>query len=317
MKKKYSIIILLLLNNLITYAQPVLNDSDFNSYYNLNIYSAATDIPALSAGNSGANVTWDFSTMTATFDGTFSTVSAASTPYAADFPNANFAYKIISAGAPDYYEYFNRTASTFEKLGSKDSDYTDQLIDTSIIFNFPYNYQSTFTDTYANAQDPPGGYTITITYDGYGTLITPYDTHTNVIRRKSVEVDGNGTYTDYTWYTTNPAKIVMAMGFYDNPTDNQFSNYTQFLSSTNLSINENKKSNFVSIYPNPTNSILNLDLSNKIGINKILVIDITGKTVLQQNQNTSQINVEKLAKGLYVIEIYSENGKFSNKFIKE
>ncbi len=73
----------------------------------------------------------------------------------------------------------------------------------------------------------------------------------------------------------------------------------------------------IKMYPNPTSSILNLNFSNQKTIDKVVVVDISGKIVLQQNQNTSQINVEKLAKGLYIIEVYSQNGKFSSKFIKE
>ena len=57
--------------------------------------------------------------------------------------------------------------------------------------------------------------------------------------------------------------------------------------------------------------------SNDVTIDKIMVIDMSGKTVLQQNQNFTQINVEKLAKGLYIIEVHSQNGKFSSKFVKE
>lgn len=71
------------------------------------------------------------------------------------------------------------------------------------------------------------------------------------------------------------------------------------------------------IYPNPTTSILNLELPNNISIDKAIIIDITGKKVLQQDQNFTQINVEKLPKGCYIIEIYSQNEKFISKFIKE
>lgn len=73
----------------------------------------------------------------------------------------------------------------------------------------------------------------------------------------------------------------------------------------------------IKMYPNPTTSILNLDFSNEVIVNKIKVIDITGKTVLQEDQNFTQINVEKLSKGLYTIEIYSQNEKLTRKFIKE
>jgi hypothetical protein len=73
----------------------------------------------------------------------------------------------------------------------------------------------------------------------------------------------------------------------------------------------------INVFPNPTTSIVNLNISNAVNIDKVVVVDITGKTVLRQNQNTTQVNVEKLAAGLYIIEAFSGNEKFQTKFIKE
>ena len=49
----------------------------------------------------------------------------------------------------------------------------------------------------------------------------------------------------------------------------------------------------------------------------MVIIDATGKVILQQEGNTTQINVEKLMTGLYILEVYSGNQKFTSKFIKE
>lgn len=73
----------------------------------------------------------------------------------------------------------------------------------------------------------------------------------------------------------------------------------------------------ITIFPNPTTSVINLDFSEAVTIDKIVVVDITGKTVLQQGANTTQVNVEKLAKGLYIIEAYSGKEKFTSKFVKK
>ncbi len=73
----------------------------------------------------------------------------------------------------------------------------------------------------------------------------------------------------------------------------------------------------ITVFPNPTTSILNLDFSNTVTIDKIVVVDDTGKIVLQQNQNTSQVNVEKLAEGLYILEAYFGKDKFTSKFVKK
>jgi hypothetical protein len=63
--------------------------------------------------------------------------------------------------------------------------------------------------------------------------------------------------------------------------------------------------------------MLNLNFSNSITIDKVDVIDVAGRVVLQKEGNTSQINVAKLADGLYEIEVYSRNEKSTSKFIKE
>lgn len=73
----------------------------------------------------------------------------------------------------------------------------------------------------------------------------------------------------------------------------------------------------ITIFPNPTTSMVNLAISNAVTIDKVVVIDATGKTVLQQNQNTTQVNVEKLGAGLYIIEAFSGNDKFVSKFVKQ
>ena len=71
------------------------------------------------------------------------------------------------------------------------------------------------------------------------------------------------------------------------------------------------------VYPNPTHSILNLSLNNGLILDKVIVVDITGKVVLEQTENLSTINVEKLAKGVYVLTVYAHNKKYQEKFIKE
>lgn len=73
----------------------------------------------------------------------------------------------------------------------------------------------------------------------------------------------------------------------------------------------------ITVFPNPTIFTVNLAISNGLTIDKVVVIDVTGKTVLQQNQNTTQVNVEKFIAGLYIIEAYVGKEKFTSKFVKQ
>lgn len=66
-----------------------------------------------------------------------------------------------------------------------------------------------------------------------------------------------------------------------------------------LSIEESSFNN-LNVYPNPTNDILNFQLDKTI--DEIKVYSITGKIVLSKD-NSDFINLEKLAKGIYMVKI--------------
>ncbi len=76
----------------------------------------------------------------------------------------------------------------------------------------------------------------------------------------------------------------------------------------------------IKLYPNPTNSILNIDnLSSSQNVT-MCIIDVTGKILLSQYIHASeslQLNVSDLAQGLYLVEIKSDEGaNVHKKFIK-
>ena len=57
--------------------------------------------------------------------------------------------------------------------------------------------------------------------------------------------------------------------------------------------------------------------ANSILLDKIIITDITGKTVVEQTQNTNQVSVEKLTTGVYILNGYSEGNKFQKKYCFE
>ena len=94
--------------------------------------------------------------------------------------------------------------------------------------------------------------------------------------------------------------------------DTNIYNYLATLSNNNFSINND---NNIKIFPNPSSTIFKIVSDTKI--DKITLFDTLGKEILIQTQNNNEINIEKLSKGLYLIEIISENEKIYRKFIKE
>lgn len=71
----------------------------------------------------------------------------------------------------------------------------------------------------------------------------------------------------------------------------------------------------VSIYPNPVKTSINIkgDLQNT----KIIINDISGKQVLKQTITDQQIDLSKLSKGIYILQITNNNGIYVFKFVKE
>jgi sugar lactone lactonase YvrE len=88
------------------------------------------------------------------------------------------------------------------------------------------------------------------------------------------------------------------------------------ITGTSLGISEFSDT-ILKLYPNPTHSLINIQMSNNVVLEKITITDLTGKTVIEQTQNTNQVSVEKLATGVYILNGYSEGNKFQEKFIKE
>ena len=71
------------------------------------------------------------------------------------------------------------------------------------------------------------------------------------------------------------------------------------------------------VYPNPSRSLLTIQNPGNTSLDKIIITDINGKMVIEQTQNTAQINIEKLASGMYILQAFSGAEKFITKFIKE
>lgn len=76
--------------------------------------------------------------------------------------------------------------------------------------------------------------------------------------------------------------------------------------------------NMFRVYPNPVNSILQIDNPDHLKIEEVAVIDLSGKKLIfQQNIFSGKINVESLSKGIYLLEIRSNDKTYQQKFIKQ
>lgn len=86
--------------------------------------------------------------------------------------------------------------------------------------------------------------------------------------------------------------------------------------SVTLSVNDNTTSNF-SIYPNPTNDVLNISMNSGSSLSEIRINDIQGRNVMNVNNPTETISVSNLNSGVYFITVVSDNVEATQKFIKK
>ncbi len=94
---------------------------------------------------------------------------------------------------------------------------------------------------------------------------------------------------------------------------------SQLTISNSLGVTENKISNF-QIYPNPVSNQINMLLENNIENASLKIISILGQIVLEKQNisgNNINIDVSKLAKGVYVVRVSDGISISNTKFIKE
>lgn len=70
------------------------------------------------------------------------------------------------------------------------------------------------------------------------------------------------------------------------------------------------------LYPNPTSDVLNISSKNGLEMKEIKITDLSGRIVRTLN-NATTINVSDLSAGTYLIDITTNEGKASSKFIKK
>ncbi|MEO8760792.1 MAG: T9SS type A sorting domain-containing protein [Bacteroidia bacterium] len=69
----------------------------------------------------------------------------------------------------------------------------------------------------------------------------------------------------------------------------------------------------LSIYPNPTQNILQVSITCSNEINSIQIIDVLGKEILRTNENT--IDVSSLQEGIYFVSVKTSEGILTKKII--
>ena len=87
---------------------------------------------------------------------------------------------------------------------------------------------------------------------------------------------------------------------------------------TDLSVIE-KEDGKIMLYPNPTSDNLNIFIENSDDYDVIRIVNINGELVYTQtiSESLNQISTYGFAKGIYFVQIYSENGIVTEKIVKQ
>lgn len=158
--------------------------------------------------------------------------------------------------------------------------------------------------------------------DGYGKLITPYDTYDSVVRvhhtineqdSLHIMVGGfsqwipyNRTINEYEWWASEKKRPVLkietdGVGVDETPTR------VTYLNNQIASLNENKIE--TAIYPNPTSDLITIKSNENLKTIKIWSLD--GKNVFKTKCSGKDItiNVVALHSGMYTLQLISEKGQ--------
>lgn len=194
----------------------------------------------------------------------------------------------------DSYEDWNVGNNSWEQ-----SDVTDYTFD-------PTGNRVRMIDSYADGDK----YRTDYTYDSSSLMVNfahPFKDKTGV------------DYLDATFPYVN--KVLTEVDYYYDKVSTYILNGRttyNYNSSISLATEKFEPANAVTInvFPNPTQDYLSIETSLNNEIDKVVVTDLSGKTVLDQSKVGNQINVQNLAKGVYLLQVVSGDQKWDSKFIK-
>lgn len=278
---------------LVVHAQPVLTGSAPKIGYMLEAYTGSSVNP----GNAGANVTWDFSTISLPNTASAMVVLPSTTPYYAQYSTSNFAIKIYS-GSYNAYNYYNYDNTKLDIMATNVGGFaeTDHSLDNRLWVKLPFNYLDAAADTW---KIDTASYTDSIMYDGYGTLITPFHTFHNVVRVKALTYNTTGLLnTTYTWFKSDSLFQIMSI-------DDNSSLVLDLPLPTSIKHTPNQKK--VILYPNPAVNTITIDAGISDGT--ITITDVVGRQLksLPVKNKPVALDIADMNPGIYSYTLQDNN----------
>ena len=300
---------------LVILAQPTIQSSEFYP----SIGESFTTYPSDSVfqGPAGNNVTWDLSGQNAYLS--YNNNVSATDP---SYPAAT--HKMVQVGGSVIY--LDLTTDDYLILALTFGGGSIVYSDPNKMYQFPMTMGTSFTDNAVATIDQFGDITLrTVTtdgeVDGYGTLITPEGTYTDVLRVhlfKTIVDDEQGSIST----TTQDIYMWLKAGIYHELANVQITysdgeawGTSYYTGANTVGLAENTSETPLVLFPNPAQDIVSLKFDSKI--DNIEVFDMNGRSIaVEFNPTNKTIDVSGLNSGIYYVNVYSNNNKSVQKLIK-
>ena len=321
------------------FAQPVLTAANSNPVAGDHFTNHTCIATGILQGAAGAAVTWDYHTLTDTGTVLGDFVTCASTPYCDSFAGSNLATGTGMGASADYSYYITNT-NVWEVTGNLSGGAYTYYSKPDVIHQYPVVYNTSFLDTnisFSSSSSPVIGYGIirdSNKIDGYGTLILPSGTYTNVLRQFRISADYGsipdsaltyyGTYEVYYWYAPDFHFPLLEIVFDSSSGTGWSAHFVAYATKATTdvtAINTNEMSVVVS--PNPASNVIHLKFSLDNSRSAIITLtDITGRNAatitgdkLNNGMNDITIPVSGLPEGMYILHLISAGKSVSQKII--
>ncbi len=298
------------------------------------------DTASVQPGTPGANKTWDFSSLVFIYNPLWDNYqTAASTLYAASFPDANIASWTNTTSGE--FTYHKTMPSGWEIHGFANNLYEFVYTDVKKVMTYPFTYNTQITDTYGGVAQHSG---LTITRSGnlskkgvaYGGIILPTGNFSDVLlietRETYTDVYSGDvtetrvyTITEYAWYSTSYRFPLLFKRIEEMSIDGTPQSTLAYARvSTEVSGIESTEFNGkLNIYPVPAADYINIDV-NDFAHDKIIIncYSVDGRHIatlyegISQGSQSLRIDVSHLTKGVYFIRLESEKGLMTKRFVK-
>jgi len=311
----------------------------------------------ISPGSAGPNQVWDFSAYVP--NGTteyLSCLAAESSPYYANYPQANrVSLRELPTGLTEW-KYYQQTTNALTQLGlvkeyvMGTNPIRYEFTNSSTAYTFPAGIDSGLTDNYRIYSNESMGLAYTAYYesgttsymvDGYGTLSTPSGTYPNTLRIKhrktivdstfntmpfgppSLEIKyTNGTRYEWLRFDAGFAIPVWSIEMDTLGTPGSPATYHVRVTQANIGLpsttktEENDKA--LVLYPNPATDRVILMLKKDA---QVSVIDLSGRVVFTKHYTLSdgtlpELDVSTLPTGCYYLSAEGNNYQVSGEFIR-